>query len=89
MEIVSNEQRLALLEDAQNVWENGILNAKSSFKIDPTAYLKLFQLENPGSIVVSIGLFLFSFMPFSYKGVYLRPPPLPYLPLKNIPVFTQ
>ena len=52
MEIVSNEHRLALLEDAQNVWENGILQAKSSFKIDPTAYLKLFQLDNPGRIFI-------------------------------------
>jgi hypothetical protein len=49
MELISNEHRLALLEDAQNVWEKGVLNSHSSFKIDPTAYLKLFQLDKPGT----------------------------------------
>jgi hypothetical protein len=42
---IKPEQRDHLLEDATAVWSEGILLARSGLKIDPTAYLKLFQAK--------------------------------------------
>ena len=44
MERISPQHRSNLFEDATNVWNQGILKSRSSFRIDPSAYLKLFQV---------------------------------------------
>jgi hypothetical protein len=45
METIPPKHRTALFEDAVTVWKEGILKSRSSFKIDPSAYLKLFQVN--------------------------------------------
>lgn len=47
MEVVKPEVRQAAWEDAQHLWDKGIADKKSNFKIEGAFYIKLCQLSNP------------------------------------------
>ena len=45
--LVKPEVRMAALKDAEILWDQGIADRKSKFKIEGTFYIKLCQLSNP------------------------------------------